>query len=77
MEVMTNGIAAEIRGELAKRKMTLTELSERTGMHFSTISRKVSLETRGLTMLEVHKIASALGITATELVSRAEGQGLA
>ena len=72
MNVMTTGIAAQIRAELAKRKMTLGELSERTGISQPSISRKVSIESRGLTALDLHKIATALEMPVSELYRRAE-----
>lgn len=72
MEVMTSGIAAQIRAELAKRKMTLGELSEKTGLSQASISRKVSMESRGLTAIDLHKIATALDLPVSELYRRAE-----
>ena len=72
MDIMTSGIAAQIRAELAKRKMTLGELSEKTGMSRVSISRKVSLESRGLTAVELYKIATAFDLPVSELFRRAE-----
>jgi transcriptional regulator with XRE-family HTH domain len=52
-----------------RRKMTLEQLSERTGISVSSLSRIENTQL-GLTIEKVEKLADALGVTPETLVSR-------
>lgn len=71
MEIIPIGIAAEIRGEMAKQRMTQAELARATGLSVMTISRKIGSETRDLTMLDLWKICKALNVPIIELMKKA------
>lgn len=72
MNIIPTGIPAEIRGELAKRKMSLRDLSEKTGLSYDTVIRKISNESRSLDVGELFLIATALDINMSQIVSSAE-----
>lgn len=72
MNVIPTGIPAEIRAELAKRKMSMRDLSEKTGLSYDTVIRKISNESRLLDVAELFLIAGALDVSPAGLVANAE-----
>lgn len=64
-------IAAEVRAELARQQRTTTEVAESAGMVTSTLIRKMQARYPFDTD-ELERVAAALGVTVTELLSRAD-----
>jgi transcriptional regulator with XRE-family HTH domain len=70
-DTLCTRVAAEIRAEMARRKLTQVDLAHLIGKPQTTVSRWVS----GLTKLDLEQVemlARALGVTASELVSWGE-----
>lgn len=65
-------VAAEIRAEMARQRISLSEMNERTGYTKQKLSRMVNVETQPLDIEATSTIANALGTTAWELMRRAE-----
>ena len=65
-------VAAEIRAEMARQRISLSEMNERTGYTKQKLSRIVNVETQPLDIEATSTIAEALGTTAWELMRRAE-----
>ena len=65
-------VAAEIRAEMARQRISLSEMNERTGYTKQKLSRMVNVEAQQLDMEAARAIAKALGTTAWELMRRAE-----
>ena len=65
-------VAAEIRAEMARQRLSLSEMNERTGYTKQKLSRMVNVETQPLDIESTSTIAKALGTTAWELMRRAE-----
>lgn len=63
---------AEIRAEMGRQGIKPSELAERAKMSPATISRKVTAETRDLSMTEALALAEALDVPAWELMRRAD-----
>ena len=61
-------VAAEIRAEMARQRITAKELSSATGIATATLSRKLHAVT-GLSLDDLFRIAEALDIPASRLVS--------
>ena len=66
------GVAAEIRAEMARQRISLSEMNERTGYTKQKLSRMVNIEAQPLDIEATSTIAKALGTTAWELMRRAE-----
>lgn len=64
-------IAAEIRAEMARQKISINQLAEDIGMPISTLRRSVNGD-RPFTLDEFWEITSSLGIKPVEVVARAE-----
>lgn len=65
-------IPAVLRSEIAFQKMTLAELSDKTGISPTQLSRKISVERNKITLSELATIASALGTTGADIMTKAE-----
>ena len=65
-------VAAEIRAEMARQRISLSEMNERTGYTKQKLSRMVNVEAQPLDIESISTIAKALGTTAWELMRRAE-----
>lgn len=63
-------IAAEVRAEMARKRVTGTTLAEATGMSQPTLSRRLS-GAIAFDIDELHEVAGVLGLTVTELLARA------
>lgn len=72
MKDIPYGIAAQFRGELAKRRISDAQLAEETGISVSSIRRKIWLEERDLTIAEAWAIAIAVGVPLSTIVTNAE-----
>lgn len=66
-------VAEEVRAEMARQEITVNALSEKSGVPISTLRRSVKGK-RPFTINELFVITRLLGISATELIQRAEGQ---
>lgn len=71
------GIAAEIRSELGRQRMTMRELADKSGLSYDSIRRKVKEETREITVGERNLIAQAVNVRVSALVLRAEERAAA
>lgn len=65
-------VPAVLRSELAFQKMTLAELSDKTGISPTQLSRKISVERTKITLSELSSIAKALGTTGADIMAKAE-----
>ena len=65
-------VAAEIRAEMARQRISLSEMNERTGYTKQKLSRMVNVEAQPLDIESTSTSAKALGTTAWELMRRAE-----
>ena len=65
-------VAAEIRAEMARQRISLSEMHERRGYTKQKLSRMVNVEAQPLDIESTSTIAKALGTTAWELMRRAE-----
>lgn len=68
-------LAAEMRAEAARNKIPITQLATHIGQSRDITSKKLN-GTREMTARDVLKISHALGLSATELVARAEAAAL-
>ena len=64
-------VAAEVRAESARRRVTGRELSRRTGVPISTLSRWTSGQTP-IQLDDLDRIAAALGADVVDLISAAK-----
>lgn len=64
-------VAAEIRAEAARQGVTFLALAEGSGMSIKTCSRKLRGHS-GITTTDLWRLAHVLGVSASELVARAE-----
>ena len=64
-------VAGEIRAEVARQRLTLRTLAETTDITPSTLSRRMA-DPASLSFDELVAICSALGITPSALLARAE-----
>ena len=64
-------LAMSIRAEASARGWTLTELSERAGIDYQSLLRKLN-QKRHFTLGEVGQVADALGMPLSELVADSE-----
>lgn len=62
-------VAAEIRAEMARQKVSVNTLSEAVGIPLSTLRRSVN-GTRSFTLDELHAVGEALGLRLSVLISR-------
>ena len=65
------GIAAEIRAEMGRQRVTTTALAHLTGIARPNLSRKLA-EKRPLSLHDVERIARALNVNLSDLAARAE-----
>lgn len=72
VETAAQRVAAEIRGLMAKRKLTGGDLANFLKVHRSTASRRVSGES-DLTIDEIVDIAAWLDVPVTRLINAAVG----
>ena len=63
-------LEAEIRAEMARQSITITDLAGRVGMQRATLARKLR-EDRPLTVGEAEKISMVLGVSLAVLAARA------
>lgn len=66
-----DAIAAEVRAELARQQIGISELAQRVGMARTTLSRKIN-QTGAFTPAELSHIGHELGTSAADLMRRAE-----
>ncbi|WP_250504883.1 helix-turn-helix domain-containing protein [Bowdeniella massiliensis] len=64
-------VAAEVRAELARQQIGISDLAERVGMARTTLSRKIN-KTGAFTPAELSRIGHELGTSAADLMRRAE-----
>ncbi|AZR06343.1 XRE family transcriptional regulator [Trueperella pyogenes] len=62
---------AEIRAEMGRQRMTYADLARATNQTRQAVQRKLTV-TRAVSIGDLEKIANAFGITASELLRRAE-----
>lgn len=65
-------VAGEVRAEMGRKGHTAVTLSRATDIGYATLLRRLS-GSHAFTLDELGVVAQALGVTVTELVSRAEG----
>lgn len=65
-------MAATLNGERVASRMTFDDLSIATGIPKRTLLRKISTTERHLNVEDVRRIASALGLTVIDAITRAE-----
>ena len=65
-------IAAEIRAEVGRQRMSLTDLAEATGSTKQKLSRQINTEEQKLEIPDLTAIAAALNLRVSDLVIRAE-----
>lgn len=65
----SNRIAGEIRAELARQRMPVSDLSSGSGIALSTLSRRLTGRT-DFTVSEVEAICVALDLPVVSLISR-------
>lgn len=65
---------AEVRAEMSRQGIRPVNLSKKSGLNESAVSRKIMSGTRKLSLDEVVAISRALGIPAWELMRHAESQ---
>lgn len=63
--------ASEIRAEMGRQSVGVTELAERSGISRQQINLKIQREERVLNSDEMSALSTALGIPAWELLRRA------
>lgn len=66
-EDFTRRVAAEVRAELARQKVSQETLCQRIGMSQSTLSRRITGD-YPFDTTELAKIAEALGVTVTRFM---------
>ena len=65
-------IAAEIRAEVGRQRMSLTDLAEATGSTKQKLSRQINTEEQKLEIPDLTAIAAALNLRVSDLIIRAE-----
>ncbi len=68
---LDKAVASELRGELAKRQISVTEMAKRIEMSRFTLYRRLSGEVP-MTASEIAPIANELGLKTWELIQIAE-----
>lgn len=69
-------LAAEIRAEMGRQKISVAELSRLSGLHRSLLHRRLGAESP-LDTDELLAVAKALGLSVVELVARAQAAAIA
>ncbi|PKV80850.1 helix-turn-helix domain-containing protein [Nocardia fluminea] len=72
-ELAHEALAAHLRAERARAGLTQADLSERTGIHTTTLSR-IENGKLTLTIEQILRIAPALGVTAGDFLNAAQAQ---
>ena len=67
-------VAAEVRAELARQEMTVTDLANRLGWRYETLRGRVS-EATEFKDTEITAVGMALGVPGWELMRRAAEAG--
>lgn len=65
-------VAAEIRGELGKKRMTYTDLADALGKSRQYVSQKIATRTTTFTDVELDAIGTAVGVPGWEIMRRAK-----
>ena len=65
-------IAAEIRAEVGRQRISLTDLANATGSTKQKLSRQINTEEQKLEIPDLTAIAAALNLRVSDLVIRAE-----
>ena len=65
-------IAAEIRAEVGRQRISLTDLANATGSTKQKLSRQINTEEQKLEIPDLAAIAAALNLRVSDLVIRAE-----
>ena len=65
-------IAAEIRAEVGRQRISLTDLASATGSTKQKLSRQINTEEQKLEIPDLTAIAKALNLRVSDLVIRAE-----
>ena len=73
LERVRESTAAEIRAEMARKKITAASLSARTGMPAATLSRKLNGHV-GFTLDELLKVTGAIDISAADILRSATAE---
>lgn len=71
MDTLAEAVAATLRAERAAASMTQAELAKRAGLGYQTVIR-LEKGTRSPTVEQLARLCSALGLSMSELVERAE-----
>ncbi|MDR0848433.1 MAG: helix-turn-helix transcriptional regulator [Propionibacteriaceae bacterium] len=67
MKEFTEQVAAKVRAEMASRRMTITNLSDATGIAHKTLSRRLSGKSAWTTD-ELYSVAKSLGAPIGQLL---------
>ena len=65
-EILTSDVGAKVRAEMGRQRVTMVELSRRTGVARSTLANQINLDT--LTVYNLVAIAQALGVKPSTLL---------
>ena len=65
-------IAAEIRAEVGRQRISLTDLASATGSTKQKLSRQINTEEQKLEIPDLTAIAKALNLRVSDLIIRAE-----
>ena len=65
-ETLTSDVGAKVRAEMGRQRVTMVELSRRTGVARSTLANQINLDT--LTVYNLVAIAQALGVKPSTLL---------
>jgi len=65
-ETLASDIGAKVRAEMGRQRVTMVELSRRTGVARSTLANQINLDT--LTVYNLVAIAQALGVKPSTLL---------
>lgn len=65
---LPHAVAAEIRAEMARQKLTQEALGQKVGLRQDQISRRLKCEVP-ITVAELGRIADALGVPATHFLA--------
>ena len=76
MHPTPQGIAAELRAEMARQRVTLTKLSQATDTPASTLHRRLNHPER-VTLEHLSEVCKALGVSLAEIVARAQSASAA
>lgn len=66
-------VTSNIRAEMGRQRITIRALATKAGLNHATLSRRLS-DQLPLTVLELAKIAHALGVTAESLLAQTHGE---